>query len=405
VGLIDHERLTRLLGEDDLAWLVARARRRMERGEPLDASVTLTDATAAQRAAAQRLLGRPPRPGSALTVSLAAVDRVLRMSGACPDGLAAAVIALTGEVADRHQLAVALDLAGQRAFEPLVGMVGISRGWRAGSRRSGLVRRLAGTPEQAAPLLLDLAMVLRALPADGEPLGRFAARVVGRAHALDESEQLSTLALGAARALAGLETGSGAEWRREVWASVGLLHDELSTTVLTLGLPGDTRSPTGRALAVLRGAGQPAVLTLRQLVGDGIRTSCRTVFVCENPVVVATAAAELGPETAPLVCTGGQPDAAVMRLLRDLARRGCELRYHGDFDWGGIHIGRLPAQPWRFRTSDYLSVARSGHRGNGLTGAGVAASWEPALQHSMLTTGVAVEEEHVLDQLLADLSS
>src|SRR5207247_2239678 len=102
VGVIDHPRLERLLGGEDLAWLVGRVRKRMERGESLDTSVTLTDATVAQRAAIQRLLGRPPLPGRAVTVSLAAVRRLLRHSGACPDGLEAAIIALTGDVVDRR---------------------------------------------------------------------------------------------------------------------------------------------------------------------------------------------------------------------------------------------------------------------------------------------------------------
>ena len=45
-----------VLGGGDLAWLVARVRRRMERGEPLDTTVTLANASPEQRAAVQRLL-------------------------------------------------------------------------------------------------------------------------------------------------------------------------------------------------------------------------------------------------------------------------------------------------------------------------------------------------------------
>lgn len=71
-------RLARLLGSDELSWLVQRARRRLERGEPLTGPVTLTDATPAQRDGAARLLGRRPRPGAGLTVRWEAVDDVLR---------------------------------------------------------------------------------------------------------------------------------------------------------------------------------------------------------------------------------------------------------------------------------------------------------------------------------------
>ena len=56
-----------------------------------------------------------------------------------------------------------------------------------------------------------------------------------------------------------------------------------------------------------------------------------------------------------------------MHLLRMLAEAGCELRYHGDFDWGGIRIGnvifgRLRARPWRFDTADYRAAADRGRR-------------------------------------------
>jgi len=413
VGVIDHPRLERLLGGEDLAWLVGRIRKRMERGESLDTSVTLTDATAAERAAVQRLLGRPPLPGRAVTVSLPAVRRLLRDSGACPDGLEAAIIALTGDVVDRRAAAAELAQSWQQAFEPLNMVVEQKpelEEWLSELSRSGLVRRLAATPQQAHALLRGLAAIIHELPAHGEPLGRFAAQVAGRAHALDDGEPLATLALGAARTLSGLPPGGGAEWRREVWASVGVLRDELSATVLTLGLPGNTRSATGRALGALREAGQPAVLTLRQLVNDDIPAGAQRVWVCENPVVVSTAADELGPACAPLICTSGQPSAAAMHLLRQLAADGGRLAYHGDFDWGGIRIGnvvfgRLLAEPWRFRARDYQETVGAGTPYNhALTGAPTEASWDAALQPEMAATGLAIEEEHVLDQLLTDLS-
>lgn len=381
----------------------------MERGQPLDTTVTLSGATSAQRVAVQRLLGRPPGPGTALSVSLPAVDDVVRRSGACPDGLAAAVIALTGNVVNRDAAADERERAWRAAFAPAADVVACRvelADWFAGIRRTGLVRRLAGTPEAATPLLADLTHVLRALPASGEPLGTFAARVCGGAHTLDDDRPLATLALGAARAISGMADGSGAQWRRQVWASVGVLCDDVSSTVLTLGLPGDPTTATGRALAALREVGQPMVLTLRQLVSDPAALSVRRVFVCENPVVIATAADRLGAHCAPLVCTSGQPGVAVVHLLRQLADAGAELRYHGDFDWGGVRIGntvfeRLPAKPWRFEAADYRVAA---DRGRSLSGPPVDARWDADLAAEMRATQLAVEEEHVLDDLLSDLA-
>ncbi|MPY81609.1 MAG: DUF2399 domain-containing protein, partial [Actinophytocola sp.] len=171
-------------------------------------------------------------------------------------------------------------------------------------------------------------------------------------------------------------------------------------------LPGDGETSTGRALAAWHGCGQPVVLTLRQLVREPPRLDAQPVFVCENPVVVSTAADQLGAGCAALICTAGQPGAAAMHLLRLLARAGTELRFHGDFDWGGLRIGnllvdRLPARPWRFGSADYLAAAS---RGRQLVGRPVAARWDAALGTAMRETGVAVEEEHVIDDLLHDLS-
>ncbi|MFI4977789.1 MAG: TIGR02679 family protein [Solirubrobacterales bacterium] len=427
----DVERLGRLLGDPELEWLLARVRRRLELGQPLEGAVTLADASAAQRRAAQRLLGRRPRAGRALSVPLHAVDELVRRSRAGPDGLAAAVVALTGPVVVRAEASAAERLAWEQAFAPLRALVGrrVEVGtdgceelasWLARLRRSGVVKRLESDPAGARTLLERLTTVLAALPADGEPLGRFAARLAGGAHALDDGEPLATLALGAARALAGLQAPgpdeSPAESRREAWAAAGLLCDELSSVVLTLALPGEEETGSGRILQVARVTGQPVWLTLRQLVRDppgwaatsGGSLSGRTVHICENPVIVALAADRLGAECAPLVCTSGQPGAATMLLLRALVVAGAQLVHHGDFDWGGVRIGnvlhaRLPLVPWQFDTEAYIRAADSAMSYQPLTGAPVPASWDPRLTETMRRAGRRIEEELVLEELLADL--
>lgn len=406
----DRERLARLLGGDDLRWLVDRVRRRMARREPITTPVTLLNATRAQRLAVQRLLGRPQREGAALTVSLASVDEVVRRSGACPDGLAAAVVVLRGPVTDQVAEADDRESAWRRAFEPIEAVVQPElTGWLAHVRASGLVKRLAPDPTAAAALLGELALVLPALPRDGEPLGKFAARVLRSAHDLDDDRPLTTLVLSAVRAMRNVPDGSGAEWRREVWASVGLLRDELSSTALTLGLPGDPVTGTGRMLGAVGESGQPAVLTLRQLVTDPPRLPLagHVVSVCENPVVVTAAADQLGAHGTPLICTSGQPGAAVMVLLRAVAETGADLRYHGDFDWGGLRIGntifsRTPAHPWRFSTADYRTAATR-WSGRSLTGMPTSATWDVDLTATMSAIGTAVDEEHVIDDLVEDL--
>jgi len=422
VGRTDEERLIRLLGGPELAWLIDRVRRRMERGQDLDTTITLTDATIAQRQAMHRLLGRPPRNGRALGVSLPALDAVIRRSGACDGGLAAAIVRLGGPVTRRADAEHAAASAWKRAFETLERTVAVSSRhelarWLADLRASGLVKRLAPDPHAAQVLLDSLAGVLVELPAAGEPIGRFASRLTGSAHALDDGEPLATLALGAARALSGLSKPQAGEshatWRREVWATVGVLRDELSSLVLCAGLPGDAWTVTGRILAEGTEGGQPVALTLRQLVSAPPEWAHHLrdldIRICENPVVLQMAADRLGARCPPLVCTSGQPGAAAMVLLRRLVAAGAHLSHHGDFDWGGLRIGnvlhaRLPIRWWRFDARAYEQAVAI-RPGPPLQGRPATANWDASLSIAMHRAGCAVEEESVADSLLDDLET
>ena len=420
MGRVDHERLTRLLGDPELAWVLDRVRRRIELGQPLHGTVVRRTASAGERDAAARLLGRQPRWAGGLSISLGALDALLRRSGVHAGGLAEAVIALTGPVTVRADAAGADARAWTDAFARVeaasAGRAELAD-WIGRVRAGGVVKRLVGDSPDAGRELLDaLAKVVVALPASGgESLGAFAARVAGRAHALDDGSPLGTLALGAARALAGLETpGPGespAEARREAWAAVGVLCDELSSTVLTLGLPGDA-SATGRMLAAAGAGGEPVWLTLRQLIRSPPHwksVGLNRVLVVENPSVVALAADMLGTRETPIVCTNGQPRAAAMVVLRSLAGAGVQLLHHGDFDWSGLAIGnllhrRLPVQPWRFDRDAYLHAADAHPHAAPLTGSPTEASWDLTLADAMRESGRRIEEELVARELLEELA-
>lgn len=72
----------------------------------------------------------------------------------------------------------------------------------------------------------------------------------------------------------------------------------------------------------------------------------------------------------------------VTALLAQLAGAVARLRYHGDFARAGLRIGNLVmrsfgAALWRFRAGDHAAAAREAP-GEALTGAPVAASWDPA---------------------------
>jgi len=409
-------RLHRLLGEP-AAWLVRRARDRLEAGRPLTGTVTLPAATQEQRRAVERLTGRAARSGASLSVSLTEVDRILRESGTAPGGLTEAVIRLTGPLRDRSRERAAGAAAWGAAFASLDAAVDgreeLAR-WRGWLDATGVVRRLAPDPDQARRLLAQVAAVLRRLPSRGIPIGRLAAECCGDAHALDDGRPVGTLVLSAVRALAGLPFAAEgtAGSRRAAWAAAGVHLDELSSLALCLGLPGDTRTALGRTLASCREVGQPAVLTLRQLRCHDEPLRAGRVRICENPVVVAAAADELGASCQPLVCVGGQPSAAVWRLVELLTVGGAGFGYHGDFDWGGVRIAgavyhRVNWRPWWYDRQAYEAAMAAVHPLTPLArlaGEPAATPWDPELAAAMGHHNVRIEEELTLDALLQDLS-
>jgi len=397
----------------------------MAAGRPLTGTVTLPAATTEQRRAVERLTGRPARSGASLSVSLAEVDRILRASGAAPGGLEQAVTELTGPVQDRSRDRADTAAAWADAFsqlDPAITGRDALGAWRAWLDATGVVRRLTPEPSMAGALLRQVAEVLCQLPSPGVPIGRLAAECCGDAHALDDGQPAGTLALSGVRALAGLPFAAdgGADSRRAAWAAMGVYLDELSSLVLCLGLPGDTRTPLGRLLELHREAGQPAMLTLRQLRCHDGPLRAGLVRVCENPVVVAAAADQLGARCQPLVCVGGQPSAAGWRLLDLLAAGGAGFLYHGDFDWGGIRIAgavreraviaRARWGPWRYDRDAYETLAagmpatRPTTRLPQLASESATTPWDPALAPAMTHRGIRIEEELTLDTLLADLA-
>ena len=204
---------------------------------------------------------------------------------------------------------------------------------------------------------------------------------------------------------ADLEPASGAERTRDIWAKAGVLVNELARPALFLNLP------TREAPTDCQPPGEPAYLSLRALLRSPPRWDAagRTVFVCENPNLLAIAADRWGADCAPLVCTDGMPAAAQRCLLSQLAQAGARLRYHGDFDWPGLGIGNHVmhehgAEPWRFGVVDYLAAVQTApNPAHSLAGNAVEASWDETLTLAMRQRRVAIAEEAVAASLLQDL--
>ncbi len=413
----DGGELLAFLGRPELARLWREVRARLERLGRVGGEVRLIAPTEAERTAIANLLGLATLPRGEVRVPLARLDRVLLASRFRID-LTAAMARLGGPLrnlpAEQQRLQARRQVLWQeaRAHRLLTRVPALSE-WLDELAASGLLARLAGGEE--SEMLGRVLAVLSTVLARGtspEPirLAVVANEVLGSSHGLDPGQPVATLALSALTFLRGLRAPRSAAERRELWEQSGVIADDLSTHVLTLGLVPAGRGPLAETLAAFAACGEPMVLTLRQLGRGELRWPDRSrVFACENPAVVATAADRLGPSCPPLVCVAGTPNHAAWTLLGALCAQGGELLYHGDFDWPGIRIGnllsRLPGfRPWRFGASDYRAAAGRTSPPS-LEGPAVDAAWDPDLAPEMAQTGVPVEEEAVLDQLMADLAA
>lgn len=282
-------------------------------------------------------------------------------------------------------------------------------GWLDGLRQGALTRS-AGTGAQLRAERLDDALaVLQALPAQGAPLSLIAVQTSARdPHALDRGRPLTALVLRGVALLADrVDVPRSATGRRRLWGEVGVYCDPLSCDVLVLGLRPLSGGRLGRRLREAAEAGEPQRVTLRELEREPLTLpGGSTVFVCENPGVVQHAADRLGARCAPLICTDGVPSTAALVLLR--AIMSGTIRFHGDFDWGGLRIGnilrqQLGASPWRFETADYKQAIAAGHGSLELEGTPMTAGWDEDLRSAMEQTDRAVYEERLVDDLLADL--
>ena len=419
------DRLHRLLGGDNLVALRRRLRRHFERTPPGLAceSIRLSDLAPEEHAALASLTGRPARFVGSLRIDVCAVDLALRQAGIA-ESLRDALVKLDGPIINSAAARAEQD----RLWASVV--AGCGHSYLAQYLRSpaaiGLLKRLSGgDPGRATTLRYRVEAVLRCLPAKGLTRAQLAADVLGDPHALDGGQAVATLVLAVwrqfiaqaepetedgletARDTEGIQQDVRAEKARDTWARAGVLVNELARPAVVLNLPVGDRESTPYA------AGEPRYLSLRMLLRSPPvwDVAGRTIYVCENPNLLAIAADRLGPHCHPMVCTEGMPAAAQDRLLSQLAHAGARLLYHGDFDWPGLRIGNYvmrgyDAEPWRFAAADYVAAVQTSPRpGRRLDGTEALASWDAELASAMQDYQLAIAEESVADALLQDLDS
>lgn len=395
--MLDRERLQRVLGGSALAALRQRLRGRYQDGGPEADVFTLTRLGPAEAEALAGLLGRQQKARASMRLSHTALDTALAGTGIA-DNLRAALEALDGPIANPQTARAARERAWTQTMASAT-QHELAQ-WLAQPQAQGLLKRLAGSDAEAGRrLLTDVQRVLARLPAAGIALARLAANTLGDAHGLDKNQPVATLVLHV------LAVREGVLRPRELWATQGVMVNELAKPVVTLNLVAGSADPLAELLATAAAAGEPLHLSLHQLSRHAATWQPgQAVFVCENPTVLAAAADALGAACPPMISLDGQLSAAPRVLLDQLAAAGARFRYHGDFDWGGLRIAnfffqRYGGTPWRFRAFDYRPEG-----GPVLVGDPVAACWDEALAPRMQAAGRAVHEESVLAPLLDDLS-
>lgn len=415
------------LGRPGLTRLWSAARSRLERNGLRSAGTVRVDHLDAQEREALSLLLARPITGRTASVRLPELDDRLR-SSAVGRGLASTLAELGPPLKDRRAARdmAAADRAGvwAAARSEMEGTQLSAQPWAAQwleeIRRAGTLGRQ--DPRTATTVVTQAARTLAMLfPAPAQHSvatvqatwgrGELATRTTGSAHGLDDGTILSRLVLRGIALARDVGLPADAPARRALWRMAAVTPDEVSSTVLTLGL-----RPVGSTWreAALRDRADHHMethLTLRELRTLEMELPAGTlVRVCENPRVVEAAADNGG--TAPLVCTSGSATTVVLTLLDALAASGCALAYHGDFDWPGITLAnrimdRYQAEPWRMRAADYEYLAiRTQLHGTPqipLAGASSEAAWDAELAPAMSALGVALHEEAALDLLLEDL--
>lgn len=378
--------------------------------------VTLSGLDRSERYALAGLVGRPI-PGHRARVDLQALDIRLRSTGAARN-LVAAVEMRRGPLVDRpgaRTRAAAERAAAWRAARGELELRGLgSEAWVDAWLESvrPVVARLPASV--ASDALVRAAACISRLPRPGLRCGRteLANRTAGDSHSLDDGSVLAALVLRAIAVMTSRAVPESAPERRALWEVAGVLSDEVSTTVMTLGLLPLATSAVAAAVRLRSEAGCETHLTIKDLRRlDRMVPKGKTVWVCENPRVLE-AAMEAGAG-ATIVCTSGNPTVVATTLLERLAGDGVRLFYRGDFDWPGIAIANrilnaYAASPWRMACGDYeQALAAAGDELvplPPLEGRPVVATWDAELTAAMQRAGRAVHEEAMLDVLVGDLS-
>lgn len=192
-------------------------------------------------------------------------------------------------------------------------------------------------------------------------LAVFSALATTDPHALDSDTLCGQLFLHILSLKLNRSYPAGAEERDEVYFENGILCDSISSTVTQVGLILREQQIEHPAFKAFRQRKECCTLSLANLnVVSSVASPSEKAYLIENQMLFSQLCDHAENFHSPLICTSGQLQVAVLRLLDMLVASGTTLYYAGDFDGGGISIAarllaRYPAnlQLWHMTAEDY----------------------------------------------------
>ena len=208
---------------------------------------------------------------------------------------------------------------------------------------------------------------------------------------------------------------AGAEERDEVYFESGILCDSISSNVTQVGLVLREQQIEHPAFKEFRQRNECCTLSLTNLNNISSAASpSEKAYLIENQMLFSQLCDKAKDFHSPLICTSGQLQVAVLRLLDMLVASGVTLYYAGDFDGGGISIAarlltRYPGnlQLWHMTLDDYelcKSDVSISETSRSLLKSADGTILEP-IANLVQETGYAGYQELLLDRLLSDLLS
>lgn len=244
-------------------------------------------------------------------------------------------------------------------------------------------------------------------------LAVLSAQATSNPHALDGNTAAGKLLLHFLAYRANCDFPKNAEQRDELYYRGGILCDSIASSVTQVGLVlNNNDNEEHPAFHAFRSRREICTLTLTNLAKLFSASSpSGKAYLVENQMVFSQLCDHAELFHSPLICTSGQPQVAVLRLLDLLSDAKTDLFYSGDFDGEGLSIAaRLMARYggglylWHMAPKDYAACRSEEKLGDFCW---QSTDFNPDLEQTakmLQTQGYAGYQELLLPVLLHDLT-